>query len=61
MYATASEHWANDLPHGTAWRDVETWRAKRIEKGELQWGNMRAARYHQRKAAEEAHLESQVR
>lgn len=61
VYNIAAEHWANDLPHGTAWRDVEAWRAERIKRGELAWGNARAMRYYARKEAEEAHKLSQVR
>ena len=59
--AVAYGAWADELPHGTAWREVEAWRAKRIAAGELTWGNLRAARYFTRREAEEAARLEQAR
>lgn len=38
-------HLSENLPHGTAWRQVEAWRALKVKQGEVSWVDRRAVRY----------------
>ena len=41
----ASTHAADELPHGSAWRLVEEWRAARDGAGLFEWVDMRRQKY----------------
>jgi len=45
VYRAAAAHAADELPHGSAWRLVEDWRAARDGAGLFEWVDMRRQKY----------------
>lgn len=56
----AWEHAADELPHGTAWRDVEAHRAALVKSGDFEWVDMRRAKYQLRTDKAKAVAEQQT-